>query len=1695
MLSIYTLKSATQAANYYQQDNYYAKEGEEPQGVWFGQGAKLLNLSETVNVAEFTAKLEGKLTDHIKVESTRKDHRPGYDLTFSAPKSVSILAIIGKDERVLAAHRAALNHTLNYLEQNYAVTRIKDKDTVTIEKTNNLLIAKFEHTDSRELDPNLHTHCLVMNATLRADQEWRSLYFDEVYSDKKLLGAIYRGKLVQELMQAGFEIVQTSEQGFFELKGFPDLLIKQFSKRREQITKELEEKGLTGGKAAQIANFNTRGAKKQVDLEHLELAWTIKLQQCGSSMAWLQKYSRMAKERGPVTPPNPYWVAEQAITKSVGALSNWQSTFTICELIKIASGLSISNYSPMLLERVVEEQIKAGQLLYLGENLYTTQAARDLEILNVINMRQDLNKIRPMFSSLAANYLAIINNPGSKLALIKLLTNTDRQMVITTTNSVNYVGTLQSFVTIANKYGFYPVGLTQYFNRIETFKQELGIERAQTINWLLQRCEERISKLKNKRFTSEHLSYAKYIWILDLNSKISATQVNSLQQYARQLGARIIWANNLTKPQTAISALLQKGVKQCNLGQPGKLNHKSALISQPQLNHEIAATNNFDKYDWQTNTANVLLHWIIQKYQQRDAVFSLKDVKLELVSLGITVPYKVLEEQLNLALQQPLIMVAESLVTTRDTVNLEQTCLKLVRAGKNKVASIMEPNQLTIKQNLTKGQQQAIKLILTTKDAVVGIQGIAGSGKTTMLRELNKLCIKANFEIIGLTVTSSARGRLQTGSQDLNSEDSLLQAGIRTFTIKRFLINSEKLLTNDATLAQLEYGGNKLYILDEASFVSTDEMVAVINKMKQLNVRLVVMGDNRQLNSVDAGRIFYLMLGSDMRAVVMKENVRFNSVQALTVMKNIYNEQIVKALQSLGNSVIEIPEHQERLSKMVQLYLERTPEERANTLLITPEHADRKIVNNELRVGLKASGQLTGELINCYNLTQVKLTKAQQQSIYYFKERDWVCFSQVAPELSSNIKREQYYQIKLKNLEERVLILEDANYQQVSWSPSLQPGMVTVYKQEERNLMQNDEIRWLKNNDLMDIYNGETAIILATNQGDNKVTIKLQNGKEMLFDLKELANQHWDYAYAATAYVAQGAERPLTISLARGGYGIEVITRNIKVGDVIMTKTDDTSSDPIKSKWVKVIELNPDYMALAKDRNNNIVRLDLKKSPTEEYYSVTQAIWYSYPDPTTRKKSFIPKLTSVSELLVDVTRGDRVIILTDHLESYQHTLEQRVTGARSALEYLASNQAEVKEKVFLMTQDITGRAEAVVEKESTIKEAKNSLYSSINTNWVISEQIIKQLHANILQHATNWLGRANKTSGIEARWGKKGSLVVKLSGSEAGSWHDFEQGKGGKNLLSLYMNCTNLDFKSAINQLSKEFNIEVINKLFAQAPERLKVITNEEPKTPKLDLKKISYAINLYNKGIDIKGTLAEKYLRKFRGITGPIPSDFRFCAKLKHPDLQQMLPALLAPIKNDQGNIQGIVRIFLNKDGNKLNATYMDQNGNKQPATVKANLGSMAQAGVMVNILHNSNTVYIAEGIETALSIVQAKPQNTVFAALSVSNLKNMPVPLDTKKIVLCADNDGAHAASTKALVSAANFYLKLGLEVLIAYPEPIIGKNKVDFNDVLKQHGVKSINKSLQSAEPQKLPEVTKKTIELKTIEPISKIKEISI
>ena len=141
MLSIYTLKSAQKAKNYFQTENYYMSDTAHHQkenngansialfqGQWFGKGAEVLRLKGNATLEQFEQVLLGKLSPEIWMKNTieGKHHRPGYDLTFSAPKSVSILAVLLQDERLLAAHRTAVQKVLTLIEKEYAITRVKE---------------------------------------------------------------------------------------------------------------------------------------------------------------------------------------------------------------------------------------------------------------------------------------------------------------------------------------------------------------------------------------------------------------------------------------------------------------------------------------------------------------------------------------------------------------------------------------------------------------------------------------------------------------------------------------------------------------------------------------------------------------------------------------------------------------------------------------------------------------------------------------------------------------------------------------------------------------------------------------------------------------------------------------------------------------------------------------------------------------------------------------------------------------------------------------------------------------------------------------------------------------------------------------------------------------------------------------------------------------------------------------------------------------------------------------------------------------------------------------------------------------------------------------------------------------------------------------------------------------------------------
>lgn len=174
----------------------------------------------------------GKIIENKETGEKEREHRPGTDLTFSAPKSVSLLAEVGGFHSVRLAHEDAVKTALAYVESELAQTRIMIDGQVLPVQTGNLVFAMFRHNTSRDLDPQTHTHAIAMNATQGDDEKWRSVWNDAFYKAQLVVGAIYTAKLASNLQDLGLNLRRTDEKGNFEVSGISREQIEHFSQRR-----------------------------------------------------------------------------------------------------------------------------------------------------------------------------------------------------------------------------------------------------------------------------------------------------------------------------------------------------------------------------------------------------------------------------------------------------------------------------------------------------------------------------------------------------------------------------------------------------------------------------------------------------------------------------------------------------------------------------------------------------------------------------------------------------------------------------------------------------------------------------------------------------------------------------------------------------------------------------------------------------------------------------------------------------------------------------------------------------------------------------------------------------------------------------------------------------------------------------------------------------------------------------------------------------------------------------------------------------------------------------------------------------------------------------------------------------------------------------------------------------------------------
>ncbi|MBD8145387.1 MobF family relaxase [Pantoea agglomerans] len=387
MLSVSSVKNAGKAGAYYtNEDNYYFLG--EQSTEWYGTGAENLGLEGPVYRDTFVAVLEGQLpdgTDMRRMEGGVNKHRPGYDLTFSAPKSASVLALVTGDTFLVDAHKEAVRRTLDEVEK-LATTRTMTDGITEMEKTGNLVIATFMHDTSRNLEPQMHTHAVVANATL-SENGWKTLstdingkqgFTDVVWNEQVSIGALYRGHYRSIIEPAGYQTEDTGPRGEWDITGVP---VKPFSSRRQDILDRVGENATAKQKS--MAALDSRQAKHFEDPETLREHWQSVLKDTGfdaqtfreelAERRQQREAESAGQEKKAATPP----VLEGAVREAIERLSSKSVRVTYDDVMT-----SVLNHIPVApgvygqARSAVDNAIGRGQLIAVDKNqtLFTTAA-------------------------------------------------------------------------------------------------------------------------------------------------------------------------------------------------------------------------------------------------------------------------------------------------------------------------------------------------------------------------------------------------------------------------------------------------------------------------------------------------------------------------------------------------------------------------------------------------------------------------------------------------------------------------------------------------------------------------------------------------------------------------------------------------------------------------------------------------------------------------------------------------------------------------------------------------------------------------------------------------------------------------------------------------------------------------------------------------------------------------------------------------------------------------------------------------------------------------------------------------------------------------------------------------------------------------------------------------------------------------
>ncbi|WP_341742883.1 MobF family relaxase [Azonexus hydrophilus] len=375
MLSSKGIKAGSDAASYYDnlaKEDYYTAGGEPP-GHWIGSGAERLELAGHVQKGELGAAMQGfhPRTGEALTARVGDAHKPGEDLTFSAPKSVSIAWAAGDEatrRAISEAQQRAVESAIKHAEQSGAFRTQHGHNGIDKQAyTGGLAVATFEHSTSRNGDPQLHTHAIVLNIS----DSGRNIDFDG--KQKMALGAAYRAELATELQKLGFQIER--DKSSFRIADIPKELERDFSTRRQEIEKELRDKGMSGGKASAAATLATRENKGEVDREKLFAQAQLTAEKYGITPDKINDLRQSSQQHEPREMPTHADLASE-ITRQASTLTPQQLE---AQVYQAAQGITDIAGAREYLDQLKQ----SGELIELRDNdgntRYTSREMYEIE--------------------------------------------------------------------------------------------------------------------------------------------------------------------------------------------------------------------------------------------------------------------------------------------------------------------------------------------------------------------------------------------------------------------------------------------------------------------------------------------------------------------------------------------------------------------------------------------------------------------------------------------------------------------------------------------------------------------------------------------------------------------------------------------------------------------------------------------------------------------------------------------------------------------------------------------------------------------------------------------------------------------------------------------------------------------------------------------------------------------------------------------------------------------------------------------------------------------------------------------------------------------------------------------------------------------------------------------------------------------